>query len=544
MTNLIDRRNFIKISAAVAGGSLVLSSYTGSNGADPIIFDNPEGNIKASPDYEITIKRGRKSWKPFVYYSHNRPVDKVIDNLQGNYVKLSFARLHSNNFVNPATSKDTYAHSWSSFDFSDGPVDVEVKIINAFEGLTLPLKDCRIFPSHLGIACKVIGDNVIKFTLNKPSKIAIVANWQEAIVNLDKTQGKQAFEGYLNPLFLFARAPEVKVPSKKASGTLLIKPGEVYGVEDFAKAKTIYFEPGVHDYSNFNPNDPEHYIILQKGQEVYLAGGAYVYALFGSNIKGPISDMPLVYGRGVFSGDKHMWTGTEWVQTLERNVRLEGITISDPHNHISHSIAPIKDVAVVGAWHGNTDGFTREVGEQDPYEGWHIDDCFVMAADTNLKVGGFGRVRNYTVWQLSNAEPLWLRGTRNITVEGFFVIAYNRWSGGVGVINFRGRGINRNASVKNLIVEAPFIPRILNMSSTFKGEGQAFENIIYENITINSQHILYKSQIGMEVKEPSAYGKLVFRNLIVNGTKVTNENCRDYFELLDGVIPGKELIFE
>ena len=45
----------------------------------------------------------------------------------------------------------------------------------------------------------------------------------------------------------------------------------IRGVEDFAKAKVIYFEPGVHDYSQFNPSDPDHYIVLKSGQTAYLA---------------------------------------------------------------------------------------------------------------------------------------------------------------------------------------------------------------------------------------------------------------------------------
>jgi hypothetical protein len=49
-------------------------------------------------------------------------------------------------------------------------------------------------------------------------------------------------------LFIFARKAESLIPSKKDKDTLLIKSGEIYGVDDLKKAKTIYFEAGVHDY--------------------------------------------------------------------------------------------------------------------------------------------------------------------------------------------------------------------------------------------------------------------------------------------------------
>ena len=247
---------------------------------------------------------------------------------------------------------------------------------------------------------------------------------------MKEAEPKQAFEGYRNPLFLFARAPETDVPGKNAPGTLLLRPGQPCSVAAFARAKVIYFEPGVHDYSQFNPADPDHYITLRTGQTAYLAGGAYVYGVFRSEKRGPIRDMPLLRGRGTMSGVKQRWTDVPYFTTLEKNVRMEGIQITDPHNHISHSFAPVKDVAVVGAWHGNTDGLTREVPKSEPYNGWHVEDCFVMAADTNLKVGGPARVRNYTIWQLANAEPLWIRNPDGCVVDGLQVIAFNAWPGG------------------------------------------------------------------------------------------------------------------
>ena len=44
---------------------------------------------------------------------------------------------------------------------------------------------------------------------------------------------------------------------------------------------------------------------------------------------------------------------------------------------------------------------------------------------------------------------------------------------------------------------------------------------------------------------PDLYVQIVPpQNLVINGVRVTNANCRDYFELLHGVTPGKELVFE
>ena len=496
--------------------------------------------MAASPDYEVTVSSGGQSWRPFTYYSYNRPVDKLLDR-EGKYLKLGFLALHSNEYKRPEDNRDTYAHSWTHFDFAGGPVEVEVKIRRPLDGLTLPLKSCGIFPSTLGIQGEIVASDTIRFTLDRPAKIAVVPNHREALEKLKTADPKQAFEGYRNPLFLFARAPETDVPDRNAPGTLVIRPGQARGVEDFARAKVIYFEPGVHDYSQFNPADPEHYITLQTGQTMYLAGGAYVYGVVNFEKRGPISEMPLLCGRGTLSGIKQRWTDVPYRTTLERNVRMEGIQIADPHNHISHSCSPVKDVAVVGAWHGNTDGLTREVPKWETYQGWHIEDCFVMAADSNLKVGGPARVRNYTAWQLNNAEPFWIRNPDGCTVDGVQVIAYHN-PAGRQTINI-SRGTVKNSVFRNILIEAPFVPLLFLMPVSNSEGSPAYENVLFENVIVNTPHIAEKSPFGA-AEEGVQIGKVVFRNLVINGVKVTGQNCRDYFELLKGVTIGKEIVFE
>ena len=259
-----------------------------SFGAEPqvIVWSGPGGDVDASRDYEVTVRSGDKSWHPFTYHSYNRPVDKLVD-AAGNYIKLSFLALHSNEFKRPEDNRDTYAHSWTSFDFAGGPVEVEVKVKRPLDGLTLPLRSCGIFPSTLGIKCQVVGANTIRFTLSKPAKIAVVPNHLQALEKLQRAEQKQAFEGYRNPLFLFARAPEVDVPDKSAPGTLVVNPGRLCSVEEFAKSKVIYFEPGVHDYSQFNSADPDHYLVLRTGQTLYMAGGAYVHGVVSADKRRP-----------------------------------------------------------------------------------------------------------------------------------------------------------------------------------------------------------------------------------------------------------------
>ncbi|MBI5692610.1 MAG: hypothetical protein HZC55_21225 [Verrucomicrobia bacterium] len=515
--------------------------------ADRVAVWPAAAGAPVSPDYEVTLSRAGETWRPATFWSYSRAVDKTVDP-EGKYIKLTFLALHSTEPKAPERNRDTYAHSWTQFDFSGGPVEVTVKIRRPLPGITLPLRSAAVLPSIHGIQARIEGGDTIRFTLARPAKIAVVPNAREALGQLAQQEEKQALEGYRNPLFLFARAPEKDVPAKEAKGTLVIRPGQTVTPAEFSRAKVIWFEPGLHDYSRF-PGDEQYYMVLRTGQTVYLAGGAWLLGNFRSEVRRPIEDIPLVRGRGVLSGDKQPWDGVPYVRTVIANVRLDGITVTDPHNHIQHSIAPVRDVAVVGAWHGNTDGLTVEPRPGDRYDGWHIDDCFVMAADTNLKVGGSARARNYVAWQLSNAEPAWIRNPDRCVVDGLYIIAFNNWpppGAGASRQTFNlhgGRGGVKRTIVRNVVVEAPFVPLLFLLPAEDPGAPQ-FEDVIFENVVVTTPYISAKSPIGAARADGPATGRIVFRNLVINGVRVTNANCRDYFELLHGVTPGKELVFE
>ena len=120
-------RTLLKLSAAaIVAGAVCLSGITVGHAADVagtqvIVWDGPGGDVTASADYEVTVRSGGQAWKPFTYYSYNRPYDKLLDP-EGKYIKLSFLGLHSNEYKRPETNRDTYAHSWTHFDFAGAPL--------------------------------------------------------------------------------------------------------------------------------------------------------------------------------------------------------------------------------------------------------------------------------------------------------------------------------------------------------------------------------------------------------------------------------------
>ena len=545
--NNYTRRDFVKLSTTVLVGSLAgFSGLSYGNTLDEYeqtvsVWDVPGGDFLVSKDYEVVLRRLSKTWKPFTHYTTGRMVDKVIDyDKEAKYIKLGFPNIHSSEANPPEKSKDTFANSWTAFDFSDGPVEVEVKILRPFNGLTLPLKSCAVFPSTLGIDCQIKGDNVISFTIEKPAMMAIVPNHLQALEKLKNINPKQVFEGYRNPLFIFSRTPESNVPSKKEEGTLIVKPGAIYGVEDFNKAKTIYFEAGIHDYSKYNPNDPLHYIELKGGQTVYLEGGAFLYAIVKSKEGNNCKTWPWVKGRGVVSGDKHLWVGDPEINKMIIKVNLEGIVATDPHTHFGGG-GITKGVALVGAWHGNTDGINGRRGEKT--EGWHIENCFCMAHDTNMGIGEYTRVKNHTIWQMNNAEPLWIRTSQGCVMDGFNVIAYNRFNPRGEVFNYINPGGTQNvATIRNVTIDAPFIPRIMSITTKLDTDEIIFKDVLFENVTVNTPYIRDKSQIGCNIEKKTNFGKVVFKNFKINGVQLTDGNFKDYFELLFGVSLGKEII--
>jgi hypothetical protein len=88
------------------------------------------------------------------------------------------------------------------------------------------------------------------------------------------------------------------------------------------------------------------------------------------------------------------------------------------------------------------------------------------------------------------------------------------------------------------------VTRLFLFQTNYTGPGSGFENVLFENVRINTPLILLKSPVGFLNPACSPVGTITFRNLVINGIKVTNENSLDYFELLGGVTVGKELRFE
>jgi hypothetical protein len=78
--NKLERASFT-IAACIVFFTILNFGCTRNN-EEVIVWNVPGGELLMSPDYELTIKRGAKSWKPSTFYTTAKGVDKIIDHEQ------------------------------------------------------------------------------------------------------------------------------------------------------------------------------------------------------------------------------------------------------------------------------------------------------------------------------------------------------------------------------------------------------------------------------------------------------------------------------
>lgn len=494
-------------------------------------YDCPGGDDYRSPDYRVSVIQGSDTLQSFVYYSYG------LDT----YSRYSWEMVPLE--VKQMDHEGLKSHSAAIFSFS-GKVVVRVEVLNGASEISLPLKSAKILPSSYNIPCEIIDGNIIEFELDRPEKVAVMPNYDEAweayaqkgighipIQNWDDNysleKSKSTFhgenlpsflsEGYQNPLFVFAHAPEKRIPDSTSANVLRLYPGDDVTQNKLNQYDTVWFTPGIHDLSGIG-DWPWFQTEIKKGQNFYLEGGAYVKAQFieGSGGAGPSS----VTGRGVLSGIGHSWIRSSLNNSVCVDVdSIIGITITDRACFGIRSAHYIGDIAMIGAWHGNTDG-------PDFSDDCLIENCFLQAADDNLKINHNTHARHCVLWQGTNAHPIMVKEIlrdgmiyENSLVEDVDIIAYlpgtdwdNPWPqisrAAISVVTAMDLEI-RNLTFRDIRIESPYLPRVLNVynlntnivnpgwfNQTSESYHTRIDGITFENITVNSPVIGYRNLIG------------------------------------------------
>jgi hypothetical protein len=237
-----------------------------------------------------------------------------------------------------------------------------------------------------------------------------------------------------------------------------------------------------------------------------------------------------------------------------------GIAITDRASFSLEYAHYIKDVMLIGAWHGNNDG-------TDFTDDCLIEDCFLVAHDDNLKLNNNTHARHVVIWQLQNAHPIMVKEMRdditfsNCIVEDVDIVAFfvQVWGNqfqrlsSAAIASNNGRNIRiNNFTFRNIRIESPFMYRLFSFFNLDTNQPYApvwlanapssetrhtrIDGITMENITVNSPMIMARSLIGSDYRNSMA--NLSFNNISMNGTYITNENVDEYVEIEYDKIQG------
>ena len=537
-------------------------------------YEVPQGEQFRSPDYEVTVEQHGTTHNAFVHYS--RGLTK--------YTKYEWAWAGKGQplgtkpgEVRTYEDRGTCAHSAAIFSFT-GKITVRVKVKQNAQYISLPLRSAKILPSSYNIPCTIENGNTIVFSLDRPEKVIVFPNYDQAWeVFVDRSRGhvpiqswrddyavekqrasfhgqqlKQSLkEGYKNPLIILAHPQERDLPEKHARGTLVVHPGTTVTQSQLDKYDTVWFEPGIHDLVNMGVAPGQ--TLVKRGQTVYLEGGAYVMARFQRNDDlgiGPAT----IKGRGVISGIKHQWVLSFEKASQVINIdNLEGVTITDRGSFGIYGGHHINDIAMLGAWHGNTDG-------PDYLDNCVIENSFLMAHDDNLKLNHNTHARHLVIWQLANAHAIMVKEMRDhvtfadSVVEDVDIVAYfkepttwkHAWGRlGMGAIAcVTGSNLQvQNFTFRDIRIESPYLFRVFSIynldtnraytpswfSPTSKTRHTRINGMTFEKINVNSPVIAYRSLLGSAYED--SLENLRFVDLRINGTLVTEQNEDQFFEI-------------
>lgn len=535
----------MKMLKYLAGLSLLITSHFGMASENQMeVYPAPKG-VRSSERYFVNVSQDARSLSSFVYYSTPMDNDEnnatavrtgVIKDINKNEILKKFYFNGSEGDINTEQSV-----SWTCFSFS-GEIKVSVSLKNE------AISTFQILPSASKIEGNVVG-KTLTFSLQEPRKLGIVLNGD-----------------YLNPLFLFADAPERAIPTKDAPGTLVFREGDdCRAMKGKVKnASVLYFEPGVHQIGVA--------FEVFSNQTIYLAGGAYLIGTFHGMMASNVS----FRGRGVLAGDS---ISRELVRSMKGNadknisvfnrmkyhainmlsdenktswncfadfpgkgcdnLNIEGITIASPRQFFIRAAGVpiiIHNVKMVGSWPYNTDGISA-IGQANTT----VYDCFFNNNDDAIYVSpNYCNIHHCVFWQGNNGcvfQFSW-GGSPTHHIGGYIHDCDIIHVGHVGEANNRmvigsrksGPGDISDIIFKNIRIEGP-VWSLFRLETNGSGNLGSIYNIVMENITVNGPVInssTIVSSKGRKEGEPSSswVKDITLRNIIINGKKLTREDIQ------------------
>lgn len=223
------------------------------------------------------------------------------------------------------------------FDFNGESIKIEIKKDEE-------IKSCNILPSSYNIIPKIIDKNIV-FYINEPGFYTVIFN--------DSPEGA---------LHIFANPIEENIPDKNDPNVIFIEPGE-WTIDN---------------------------IPLQRGQTIYISGGAVVH----TTIHGIFLNNITIRGRGIIDGS--IWKN--WLTPGEiarppinlrnsKGITIEGVILINPNawalNLYECENTIIKNVKIITS-RQNGDGITIQSSRNI-----HVFDSFVRSWDDSLVIKNY-----------------------------------------------------------------------------------------------------------------------------------------------------------
>lgn len=373
-------------------------------------------------------------------------------------------------------------------------------------------------------------------------------------------------------LCIFIDPLETDIPDRTAAGVVVYAPDISSDV--LKAARTIYFPPGLHNLRNYGRGgiiNDDGQLMLQEGQALYLAGGAFVEGIIGNAAERQPGQR--VYGRGVLSGRRYLWKdnpdhrGPEYGQILKigNKGRVEGITVCDsPHHGIVGGTTSIANLKFFG-WHCNNDGirvgkgstvfnsFIRAVDDHFYNFNIHVSNVVLWAGHNGaILTYGWGGAATYNAGaslleDIDIIHPEWTQlGNNNGLVASQVNLDYRPY----------GYGGRTTTVLKNIRIEGT-VPGLLNLKPLTKAGGELNANPVaadkvgylgdlrIENVTVDAQK--GKSRIRGAANASRDGSKTFYiqniscSNLRIGTTSITAETSVAFFDIETGTV--KDIIF-
>ena len=456
--------------------------------------------------------------------------------------------------------------SFAPFAFS-GPIEIEVTKL--FGELATRVE---ITPKAYNINPHYFDGQVVRFAIKEWSYISV--NFMSADNrDSDGAGGTHIKHG----LMLFADKPESEagydIPLPTDQGVVVWNNDT--DIETIRNADIIYFPAGDHKMKEHkdnqqefhtNPNDMEAsplyhgQLRLNKSQKIYLAPGAYVRGCFN----GRGYDGVWIYGRGVVSGRDHLFheilipefdNEGNWVHrtaTKEAfvdligcdDIRMDGICIIEPFHHTcpSGKRGLIKNIKILG-FNYNNDGVR-------PGDGTVVDEIFIKTMDDYDYARGNHMFKNSVIWPMFNGsvgmiswstlggEGWWFQNNHIINSE-----TKNNYSNNDGILGSQADfGIQtHNIELKNINIDHP-ITNLVDAQILDEGTSTNYDTWFrdFRFVNIKADYPFQRTNGDVQLNRLKGLKRdnriawvenFTFTKFVVDGTLVTFDNYKNYFDL-------------